>query len=555
MSYRICTIMHGVFKTGGVIMKKSKIFAAVTALAVTACMVFTGCSVQTGAEDKMLSQLDYDEEAVPSAVRNVVILSGTWEEMGYQYASQLPDTVKRCVASGVSGMLSEHTYTECMNALQKQLDYYDEHAPEVSELFQGLADGAGIDFETVALGMGSFYGGGFCSTMAAWGEATEDGRLIAGANWDTESGDSYFLPTIIAYPEDGHAFIASCGFFGNIVMNDAGVVFTGSSGQSAEEDDTGLGLPVISPMTFLAAKCKTAEKAKDLYISDYAPGTGDNFHVADKKGSYIVEHTASKNEVRRAGDFGETDYTIATNDFMTENMQSSLYSGEDFWDDNRPRYWTEERVLLDDFGNASLDTFAEALGCNSFYIPENWKESGWAPMFPESELKTGWNDDVWNLDKYQGYYTPENREPTLKTVAKGIADPENMTMYIMNGSSDTLVSGAPDGTGNYMCVKLCETYEEAVYEAQHYAYMQNWLAARDISQSSGDVDERTENLDTAKKAAIAGENYAYRAGVATDGDTKRELYGKAISKFCEAQCYAQLAQNDPTKIAREGGDY
>ena len=391
--------------------------------------------------------------------------------------------------------------------------------------------------------------------MAAWGEATEDGRLLAGANWDTESGDSYFLPAIIAYPSDGHAFIASSGFFGNIVMNDAGVVLTGSSGQAAQKDDNGLGLPVISPMTFLAAKCDTAEKAKDFYISDYAPGTGDNFHVADKNGSYVVEHTAAKDVVRQAGDFGENDYTIATNDFMTEEMQSSLYSGEEFWDDNRPRYWTEERILLDDFGSVNLDTFAEALGCNSFYIPEDWKESGWAPMFPEEELKTGWNEDVWNLDKYQGYYTPENREPTLKTVSKGIADPENMTMYIMNGSSDTLVSGNPSGTGNYMKLTLCENYEDAVYEAQMYAYMQNWLAARDIDQSGENTEMRTENLDTAKKATIAGENYSYRAGVATDPDEKRTLYAKALSKFCEAHCYAQLAQNDPHKIIREGETY
>lgn len=535
---------------------KRKLLAILAVLMLSAALL-TGCGVgsSTPTSEEMLAQLDYDEEAVPDPVRNVVILKGSWYEMGQQYAAQMPDVVKRCVASGLSALLSEHTYEEGLNALEKQLDYYDEHAPEVTELFEGLADGAGIDFETVALGMGSFYGGGFCSTMAAWGEATEDGRLLMGANWDTESGDSYFLPTIIAYPEKGHAFVANCGFFGNIVMNDAGVVLTGSSGQSADEDDYGLGLPVISPMTFMAAKADNAKQAKDMYISDYAPGTGDNFHVADQNGSFVVEHTASKNAVRQAGDFGEKDYTIATNDFMTEELQDSLYSGEDFWDDNRPRYWTEERILLDDFGKVNPDTFAEALGCNSFYIPENWEETGWAPCFDPDELKTGWNEDVWNLDLYQGYWSPENREPSLKTTSKGIADPANMTMYVMNGSSDTLVSGSPEGTGNYMAVTLCESYEEAVWNAQYYAYMQNWLAARDIDQSGKNTAQRTEYLDTAKKATIAGENYSYRAGIAEDEQTRMELYGKAMSKFCKAHCYAQLAQNDPCKIAREGGDY
>ena len=169
-------------------------------------------------EEELLAQLEYDMEASPDPVRNVVILKGTWEEMGRQYAQQMPDVVKRCVSSGLSGLLSEHTYEEGLKALDEQLAYYEEHAPEVTELFKGLADGAGIDFETVALGMASFNGSGFCSTMAAWGKATEDGRLLMGANWDTESGDSYFLPAIMAYPEGGKAFIAGCGFFGNIVM-------------------------------------------------------------------------------------------------------------------------------------------------------------------------------------------------------------------------------------------------------------------------------------------------------------------------------------------------
>ncbi len=539
-------------------MKKKllRFLAVATSLAVVLSLGSCGSSDSSvPSEEELMAQLEYDMEASPDPVRNVVILKGSWEDMGRQYAQQMPDVVKRCVSSGLSGLLSEHTYEEGLKALDEQLAYYEEHAPEVTELFRGLADGAGIDFETVALGMASFNGSGFCSTMAAWGKATEDGRLLMGANWDTESGDSYFLPAIMAYPDGGKAFIASCGFFGNIVMNSDGVVFTGSSGQSANEEDYGYGLPVISPMTFLAAKCETAEQAKDLYISDYAPGCGDNFHVADKNGSYIVEHTAARDAVRQSGDFGEKDYTIATNDFMCEEMQSSLYSGDDFWDDNRPRYWTEERVLLDDYGKADLDTFADALGCNSFYIPENWEESGWHPMFPESKLKTGWNEDVWNLDEYEGYWTPENREPSLKTVAKGIADPENMTMYIINGSSDTLATGNPEATGNYMNLTLCETYEEAVYNARHYALMQIWLGGRDIDQSSKNTAQRTEYLDTAKKAEIAGENYSYRAGIAQDENTGMQLYAKAIGKFCEAQCYAQLAQNNPYCIEREGGDY
>ena len=116
-------------------------------------------------------------------------------------------------------------------------------------------------------------------------------------------------------------------------------------------------------------------------------------------------------------------------------------------------------------------------------------------------------------------------------------------MYIINGSSDTLATGNPEATGNYMNLTLCETYEEAVYNAKSNALMQIWLGGRDIDQSSKNIKGRTEYLDTAKKAEIAGEN------------TRMQLYAKAAGKFCEAQCYAQLAQKNPYCIEREGGDY
>jgi len=538
-------------------MKRKKIkLLSLIAAAVMSLALLSGCGSTTVSFEDALAQLEYDEEAAPDETRQVVVLSGSWKDMGRQYAEQVPDVVKRNVASGLSSVLSEHSEEEANAALQKHLDYYDEYTPEVREFFEGVAEGSGIDFETVALGLGGYSSGGFCSTMAAWGDTTEDGRLIAGGNWDTESGDSYFEPAVIAYPEDGYAFVAGSGFFSNVVMNEKGVVLMGSSGQSAREEDTGVGMPVISPPTFLAAKCESAEEAKDLYIDGYTVGTGDNFHVVDTTGaSYVVEHTADKDCVRTSGDFDEEEYTIATNDFMIDEMQECLYSGEDYWDDNRPRYWTEEQILLENYSDVSTDTIADALGSTDFYIPENWEDYDWHPMFSTDKLQTGWNRDVWNLDEYQGYWTPENREPSLKAVARNIADPENSTLYIMNGCENTLVSANPDATGNFMHLTLNEDIMESVSEAYSYALMQNWLAARDISNSSGNTTEREEYLDQAKEAVIAGESYMYKAEIASDEETKLKYCGKALTKFCEAECYGQLAQDNPTKIAREGGDY
>lgn len=98
-------------------MKRKIIALLAVVMLATAFLPACGAKNQAPTQDEMLAQLDYDEEVVPDPVRNVVILKGTWYEMGQQYASQMPDVVKRCVASGLSDLLSEHTYEEGLNAL------------------------------------------------------------------------------------------------------------------------------------------------------------------------------------------------------------------------------------------------------------------------------------------------------------------------------------------------------------------------------------------------------------------------------------------------------
>ena len=82
-----------------------------------------------------------------------------------------------------------------------------------------------------------------------------------------------------------------------------------------------------------------------------------------------------------------------------------------------------------------------------------------------------------------------------------------------------------------------------------------FLGARDIDQSNAYGSEREESLDTAKKAFFKGESYTDLARLATDKEEQLAYYGKATSAFCRAQCYAQLAQDDPKAVIRDGADY
>ena len=76
-----------------------------------------------------------------------------------------------------------------------------------------------------------------CSSFAAWGDHTEDGKMIIGRNFDFYVGDEFAKNKIIAFvaPDDGHKFMSVTwgGFIGVLSgMNDQGLTVTINAGKS-----------------------------------------------------------------------------------------------------------------------------------------------------------------------------------------------------------------------------------------------------------------------------------------------------------------------------------
>ncbi len=76
-----------------------------------------------------------------------------------------------------------------------------------------------------------------CSSFAAWGDQTEDGKLIIGRNFDFYAGDEFAKNKIIAFvkPDEGHNFMSVTwgGFIGVLSgMNDQGLTVTINAGKS-----------------------------------------------------------------------------------------------------------------------------------------------------------------------------------------------------------------------------------------------------------------------------------------------------------------------------------
>ncbi|WP_373517997.1 C45 family autoproteolytic acyltransferase/hydolase [Pricia sp.] len=76
-----------------------------------------------------------------------------------------------------------------------------------------------------------------CSSFAAWGDHTEDGKMIIGRNFDFYVGDEFAKNKIIAFvvPDNGHKFMSVTwgGFIGVLSgMNDQGLTVTINAGKS-----------------------------------------------------------------------------------------------------------------------------------------------------------------------------------------------------------------------------------------------------------------------------------------------------------------------------------
>jgi hypothetical protein len=282
-------------------------------------------------------------------INPVVILRGSDEEMGAQYARQ----VIEIFGPWIMEVEASRTFTKDESAeLRRWEAQLAEHAPEIIDFCRGWARGATeagvpMSYDQVldlwtghnppqqgymgedglpALGMP------LCSGAAAWGRATKDGKLVTASTGDH---DPAFTVTIVAYPETGNNFMytpfgatgaipkgGSVLMFGHPAMNSAGVAYVhhGGGPKFVEPKDTwGYGIRRAASVFHIMRFANSAREAREMEaafpIGDIGlgdPGTAGGFYADDDYG-YVSESRAEPVLLREAGLMGETDFLYATN--------------------------------------------------------------------------------------------------------------------------------------------------------------------------------------------------------------------------------------------------
>jgi len=287
----------------------------------------------------------------------VVILSGSDYEMGCQYGQQAGQSIEMRKNAMWAEAFQDLKLSrdEVFHELKAYEYYIKEYTPEAIEMMKGMAAGAtaaGYDVSyTDALMLncmlrtlgparrgpvGPYPSGAEdivlpdegCSHWAAWGSTTTNGKLICG-----DSADAIFdyQVAIIAFPHDGNNYmtVVNTGQLArHFSMNNNGL-FTGSSGGFARRDiDFYYGVPRNLAGLHQIRFANSAAEAKDM-ILPMPVAWSWNLSLVDVRGNaFVVEITSAQKSVRESGDFGETDFIYATNNFFTEQMKEAMFGGE-----------------------------------------------------------------------------------------------------------------------------------------------------------------------------------------------------------------------------------
>ena len=481
--------------------------------------------------------LDFEKETVRvKSTAEVAVLQGSWHDMGYQYAQQASESVRYLIGSQLSGAVAglgsyEAVYANVPEYEKMLKDAFPTYLDFVKGVFDGLSDqGYAIAYNDVLVGFMSITAdttGSYCMAVSAWGEATEDGKTYAAMHSDSSHQAVYTQPVIVAYPEDGHAFISAVGFT-NAYLNDAGLVCMITMGYGMADGDNAPGLPICIGALYNAAYASTSDEAVQNHIDKCRVGSGEIAHYTDEKGNgAILETTAAHYAVRKSGDKDEKDYLLQSNDWESDEMQSSLPIG--VFPDNMYRYDTAKKYIDENIGKITMDTLRNALSQTSYYDAES------------GEMVYNWSEDP-----DESCFSPENKDPKYGCVMRRVMDLENRTMYIMMGSEDTLISKVPGSTGTFAKITLGETPEATMGSCINAARKQVWYAARDLDghrEKDEDISSMMTVLDDAREAVFTALNYQVVEGASIDTNEKLSMCAKSMTYSVKAQCLAKTLRD------------
>lgn len=475
---------------------------------------------------------EFDTKIMPPAVKPVVVLKGSFKEMGLQYGRQAEKLIRRNVVVSLADILmATGSYEKSFEKVCYYADCISKKTPEITEFWKGIAEGADVPLEQVAMlncKIPSTMGPDLCSCISAWGSATQTGKMITAGNVDNAMGINYFGVILIAYPEGRNAFISSVALAGQLnggtVLNDKGITIMMTAGQGAREEDVRPGYDPVSVMGWLAMECSTIADMKNKFYDMQVFGAS-NFLLASKdKEAVVIEYTSNHAEERKSGDFGEKNYIQISNHYLTEDMQVSHFEDTDMYADSWARYDTENALINDKLGEL---TEKDMIGIMKSH---------------RCEVKGEIIEDYITTEQSKAVFcefTPNMRGIEYQTIDTSMTVPAEGKFWIQFGCADCYVSFVPGALSQHLEFSLEADPVSLLRDLEEKAKIQIWKSGMYCNEVKHFVSEAFKQLTKAKEYLWEAKHTVTKSQLADDETEAQLLVSQAASFFAKAQMQAK----------------
>jgi isopenicillin-N N-acyltransferase-like protein len=278
-----------------------------------------------------------------------VQVKGSHRQIGQQLGEALKEQVKHSLEN--ARVLLDSTYTDleltwegAKIQAKKYNPFAQEKYPEYMEEMAGIAEGAGVSFDDIAVlnAMEAVTMDALhlekCTSLAVNDQRTTDGNVLAAHNEDWLPEDEPDVCVLHISPDDEPPFLAMSygGLLPNIGFNAAGIA---QCCDSVYPNDSRIGIPrVVVSRAVLGAKTP-AEAIRHMLTPHRAAGY-NHLLVHESGELYNVEVSARKFAIL----YGHEGYLVHTNHYLADHMR--LVEDEtDELIDTRIRYFRALRLI------------------------------------------------------------------------------------------------------------------------------------------------------------------------------------------------------------------
>jgi isopenicillin-N N-acyltransferase-like protein len=337
-------------------------------------------------------------------------LKGTYYEIGRQFGDVCKDGIKETVqfwVDMIKGFYPEVTKESLVSMAEPFIEPYKNHAPELIDEMKGISESSGVSFNEILMCQTApellcyfpkLQKVGGCTSFAAAGSATKDGKTITGQNWDWTDTCNPIL--IRVQPEGGVNFLALtlAGMFGICGINSAGI---GHQANLIITTNSQVGVPPYGGIhQKVLAQKNLADIVGVLFLTMRA--SADNFLMASAEGDIIdVEITPDDMEVL----YPQNDIIVHANHLLTDRFRSADIGAAQF-PDCYLRIARLRKLMDDNHGKLSADLMKKLLTDHNDY--------------PDSICR--------HIDK------PDPPATWMTTRASMICVPGEQKMYVANGN-------------------------------------------------------------------------------------------------------------------------